>query len=131
MKYAYNKKKINFNIFKNYLKYFIFIFFLFCLLFFIYNEFKNRGSVQNLIQGFSDKFDYNYKNYKINILKRVDIVKISEQMNQYYDQSIFLLPLNIISANLHSIKWVKSVNLTINLIPHMIYSTNHITLRSI
>ena len=115
MRNAYNKKKINFYNFKYYLKYFILIFFFFSILFFTYNELKNKESAQNLIQVLSDKFEYNYKAYKINTLKRVDTVKISEMMNQYFDQSIFLLPLNIISKNLHSMKWVKNVDLTTNL----------------
>ena len=115
MSYSYNKKKLNFFNVRIFLKYFIIIFFFFCLLFFIYNELKNKESTRYLIQVFSDKFDYNYKDYKINILKRTDLVKVSEIMKRYLDQSIFLIPLDVISEDLHHMNWVKSVDLTTNL----------------
>lgn len=119
MSQFYNKKKLNFLYFRFVLKYFILIFFFFCLVFFIYNELKNKERIHNLIQIFSNKFDYNFKVYKINTLERVDKVKISEIMNQYIGESIFLIPLNIISENLHNLKWIKNINLTTNLKNHI------------
>lgn len=115
MKNTYNKKKFNFFSLRNFLKYFILFFFFFCLLFFIYNEFKNKERIHNLIQKFSDKFDYNLNFYETNSLKRADNDKINEIMNQFLGQSIFLVPLNIISDNLHNMKWVKNINLKTNL----------------
>lgn len=115
MKNIYNKKKFNFLNIRYFYKYVIFSFFFFCLIFFTYNEFKHKERLLNLIQVFSDKFDYNFKVYKINNLERVDKVKISEIMNRYLNQSIFLLPLNIISENLHNMKWVKDISLKTNL----------------
>ena len=115
----YNKKKFNFLNFRIFLKYFISIFFFLFFLFFIYNELKNKERTHNFIQIFSDKFDYNFNAYNINTLKRVDLIKISEIVNQYLDQSIFLVPLNIISYNIHNIKWVKNINLTTNLKNHI------------
>lgn len=114
MKNTYNKKKfkiLNYKI----LRYFILIFFLFCLLFFIYNELKYKERTHNLIQIFSNKFNYNFKVYKTNTLDRIDIHKISIIMNQYLEQSIFLIPLSNISENLHNINWVKNVFLTTDL----------------
>ena len=103
MSQFYNKKKLNFLYFRFVLKYFILIFFFFCLVFFIYNELKNKERIHNLIQIFSNKFDYNFNVYKTNTLERVNKVKISEIMNQYIGESIFLVPLNIISENLHNL----------------------------
>ena len=119
MKNAYNKKKINLHSIKYFLKYLILILIFMSLFFFIYNELKNKTTGKNLIQLFSNKFDYNYKSYQINTLKRVDVVKISEIMYSYLDQSIFLIPLNLISENLHSMKWVKDVDLSTNLKNHI------------
>ena len=115
MKFAYNKKKINFFNLKFFFKYLISLFFFFCLFFFIYNELKYKENTLNLVQGFSDKFDYNYKAYKINSLKRADEIKISKIMDHFLGQSIFLIPLNIISKKLNNMKWIKNVNLTTNL----------------
>ena len=115
MRNIYNKKKSNFLNIKKILKYFVLSFFLFYLFFFIYNETKDRQKYYNLIQIFSDKFDYNLKTYKINTLKRVDKVQIFGMMDQYLEKSIFLIPLDIISKNLHEVKWVKKINLKTNL----------------
>ena len=115
MKNIYNKKKFNFLNIRYFYKYVIFSFFFFCLIFFTYNQLKHKERLLNLIQVFSDKFDYNFKVYKINNLERVDKVKISEIMSRYLNQSIFLLPLNIISENLHNMKWVKDIGLKTNL----------------
>lgn len=115
MRDTHNKKKLKFFNLRAFLKYFILLFFFFCLLFFIYNELKNKERVHNLIQLFSNKFDYNLKTYETNTLERVDIFYISEIMKLYLDKSIFLLPLDKISDNLHNIKWVKNINLKTNL----------------
>ena len=115
MRNAYNKKKFNIFNFRIFLNYFFFFFFFFCLFFFIYNELKNKERFLNLVQVFSDKFDYNFNVYKINTLERVNKSKISGIMDQYLGQSIFLIQLNLISENLHSITWVKNINLNTNL----------------
>ena len=115
MRNSYNKKKLQFLNIRNFLKYFILFFFLSSLIFFTYNELKNKDRLYNLIQMFSDKFEYNFELYKVNNLQRVDKSKISQIMYKYLDRSIFLLPLNIISEDIHNIKWVKYVNLKTNL----------------
>lgn len=115
MKRSYNKKKFNLINSRKFLKNFIFIFFLFSLLFFTYNELKNKDRLYNLIQIFSDKYYYNFEFYKLNSLQRVNKIKISEILNPYLGQSIFLIPLNVISENLHNLNWVKNVNLKTNL----------------
>jgi cell division protein FtsQ len=111
----YNKKNFNFLIFRVFLKYFILIISFLFLLFFIHNELKNKERIHKFIQIFSDKFNYNFNVYKVNTLKRVDIAIISEIMDQYLDQSIYLIPLNIISENIKNNKWVKNIDLTTNL----------------
>ena len=78
MKQSYNKKKFNFINSRKFLKNFIFIFFLFSLLFFTYNELKNKDRLYNLIQIFSDKYYYNFEFYKLNSLQRVNKIKIVE-----------------------------------------------------
>ena len=115
MKPAFNKKKINYlpssKIFKYSLIFVIFIF----LSFFIHNELINKAKFNNFIQEFSKKHNYQFKIYEINNLSRVDKNEISNIFNKYKDQSIFLIPLSVISDSLHNLNWVKNVNLKTNL----------------
>jgi len=111
----FNKKKINFFPSPKVIKYLI-IFVFFSLIFiFIYNELKNKERFNNIIQNISEKFNYQFSNYEINILNRVDKIEVLKIINEYLDQSIFLIPLNDISNSLHDLNWVKGVNLSTNL----------------
>ena len=115
MRHTSNKKKYNISNVRYFLRYFILCFFFLCLIFFIYNELKSKDRFFSWIQIFSDKFEYNFKVYKTNNLERVNKIEISEIMKQYLGQSIFLIPLDTISKNLHDIKWIKDISLTTNL----------------
>ena len=115
MSYTYNKKKLNFLKIRKFLKYFILLFCLFCLFFLIFNKLKNKENIHNYIQIFSNKFEYNFNTYTINSFNRADRAEISKIMNEYLGQSIFLLPLNIISKDLLDINWIKNINLNTNL----------------
>ena len=115
MSSAFNKKKINFLPNRKIIKILIFLALFIYLLLFIFNEFKNHGRLSNFIQAFSEKFNYQLKNYELNSLDRVDKIEVSKIINQYLNQSIFLVPLNNISISLHNLKWVKNVNLSTNL----------------
>lgn len=115
MKQVYNKKNIKFLNIKNFLKLFILFFFLFSLLFFIYNELQHKERFYKIINLFSNKFEYNLEIFEINNLNRADKTKISEIINEYLGQSIFLLPLKKISSNIKDVTWVKNINLKTNL----------------
>ena len=110
----FNKKKINFFPNRRLLKYLI-ITIAFVLLFvFVYLEFKNRDRFTNIIQNISEKFNYQFLHLELNQLNRVDKSEVLKIINKYYNQSIFLIPLNDISNSLHDLNWVKSVNLSTN-----------------
>ena len=115
MKSIYNKKKINYLPSITIFKYLLIFIVIISLFFLSYNELINKSKFNNLIQELSEKFNYQFKNYEINNLYRVDKIEISNILNKYKDQSIFLLPLSEISESLHSLRWVKSVNLATNL----------------
>ena len=114
MKHIYNKKKFNFLNRRRFIIYLVSFFFVFCL-FFSINELKDKSNFHNFIQIFSDKFDYNFKLYNVNTLNRVDKIEIFKIMDQYLNQSIFLIPLNKISESFNNIKWVKQTRLKTNL----------------
>ena len=109
-----NKKKISLFTNQNFLKY-IFISVLSCLfLVYIYYELIKRDKFYNVIQNISEKYNYQLKNVEINSLQRINKSEVSNIVNQYYNQSIFLLPLEEISESINQLSWVKDVNLSTN-----------------
>ncbi len=110
-----NKKKIFYLTNGKFLKY-IFICILLCLFFvYIYYEFIKRDKFYILIQEISEKYNYQLKNVEINSLQRINVSEVNDIVNQYYNQSIFLLPLEEISKSISQLSWVKDVNLSTNL----------------
>ena len=111
-----NINKKQFTIFTNrkILKYLI-IGIISCLFFFyIYHEFLKRNNFYIVIQDLSEKYNYQLKNVEINSLQRINKSEITNIINQYYGQSIFLLPLREISNSINQLSWVKNVNLSKN-----------------
>ena len=70
----------------------------------------------NFIQNTSEKYNYQLKSIEINSLQRIDKSEVNKIINQYYSQSIFLLPLEEISNSINQLSWAKDVNLSINFI---------------
>jgi cell division septal protein FtsQ len=111
-----NKKKISLFTNQNFLKY-IFISVLSCLfLVYIYYELIKRDKFYNVIQNISEKYNYQLKNVEINSLQRINKFEVNNIINQYYSQSIFLLPLEEISNSINQLSWTKDVNLSTNFI---------------
>jgi cell division septal protein FtsQ len=111
-----NKKKISLFTNQNFLKY-IFISVSLCLfLVYIYYELIKRDKFYNVIQNLSEKYDYQLKNVEINSLQRINKFEVNNIINQYYNQSIFLLPLEEISNSINQLSWTKDVNLSTNFI---------------
>ena len=109
-----NKKKISFFINRKFLKY-ISISILLCLFFvYVYHELIKRDKLYNFIQNISEKYNYQLKNVEINSLQRINKSEVNNIINQYYNQSIFLLPLERISKLINQLSWVKDVNLSTN-----------------
>ena len=112
----FNKKKINLFPNRKFIKYFIFTVIFFLLFIFTYDELKNRDKIYQFIENISEKFNYQFLNIEINSLNRVDKSQVLKIINKYYNQSIFLLPLEEISNSINQLSWVKDVNLSTNFI---------------
>ena len=111
-----NKKKISLFTNQNFIKY-IFISVLSCFfLVYIYYELIKRDKFYNIIQNISEKYNYQLKNVEINSLQRINKFEVNNIINQYYSQSIFLLPLEEISNSINQLSWTKDVNLSTNFI---------------
>ena len=115
MKKNFNKKKINLLSGGKLVKYLIIFSILILIIIKIYDEIENKARFNKFIQDISEKLNYQFDTYEVNNLHRVDKNEISKIMNKYLDQSIFLIPLNIISDSLKNIKWIKNVNISTNL----------------
>ena len=111
----FNKKRyILFPSYKTF-KYVIIFIILIFFLFLIYDELSNKKRYKELIQVFSEKYNYQLESYEINDIYRADRVEISKIIKKYLGQSIFLISLNDISNEIHNLNWVKNVNLSTNL----------------
>ena len=111
-----NRKKISIFTNRKFLKN-ISIGILLCLfLVYIYYELIKRDKFYSIIQDISEKYNYQFKKVEINSLKRTNKFEVNKIINQYYGQSIFLLPLNEISYSINQLNWVKDVNLSTNFI---------------
>ena len=114
MKTNINKKKISFLTNRKFLKY-TFIAIILCLFFvYIYYELIKKDKFFTIIQDISEKYNYQLKNIEINSLQRINKSEVNNIVNKYYNQSIFLLPLEEISNSISQLSWVKDVNLSTN-----------------
>ena len=93
----FNKKKINLLPNRKFIKYFIIAISIFLFFIFAYHELSNRDRLHIIIQNISEKFNYQFINFEINSLDRVDKSEVLKVIKKYYNQSIFLIPLNDIS----------------------------------
>ena len=109
-----NKKKISFLINRKFLKYILIGIILFLLFFYFYYQLIKKEKFSSIIQEISEKYNYQLKNVEINSLQRINKYEVNNIINQYYNQSIFLLPLEEISKSINQLSWVKDVNLSTN-----------------
>ena len=109
-----NKKKIRFLTNQKFLKYMFISIILFLFFFYFYNQLIKKDKFSTIIQDISEKYNYQLKNVEINSLKRINKSEVNNIINQYYNQSIFLLPLEEISKSINQLSWVKNVNLSTN-----------------
>ena len=111
-----NKKKIRFLTNQKFLKYIFISIILFLFFFYFYHQLIKNDKFSNIIQDISEKYNYQLKNVEINSLQRINKFEVNNIINQYYNQSIFLLPLQEISNSINQLSWAKDVNLSTNFI---------------
>ena len=111
-----NKKKISFFTNRKFLKYISIIILLYLFVVYIYHELIKSDKLYNFIQDISEQYNYQLKNVEINSLQKINISEVNKIINQYYSQSIFLLPLEEISNSINQLSWAKDVNLSTNFI---------------
>ena len=101
-----NKRKLNiFNI------KFSLIFSIFAIAIFFFNLERLANYSYNLIQKYSNIYDYNFSKIEVSKLEYFNRKEIEKYFDQFKGKSIFLIPINKLSKNIQEIKWIKNVNI--------------------
>ena len=105
---AINRRKIKVNLILK--SFFIVLLFLLILIifFFLFNNYK-YSFLSNYIESFSKKYDYLLTEIEINGLKNVSEIEIKNYFKNYYNKSIFLIPIKKISQSIEKNKWIESI----------------------
>ena len=69
---------------------------------------------KNIIETFSEKFEYQLSLFDISGLDRVESKYVSKKLQKYMKTSIFLLPLDQINDSIKENNWVKEIYLNTN-----------------
>ena len=102
-----NKRKKNF--FKVYIFCLLILIIFFIYLFLNINKFANLTS--DLIQEYSNKYNYNLKKIEVTGLTNLNKDEILIFFNKFKNSSIFLVPVKEISNEIKKNKWIKEVNI--------------------
>ncbi len=109
----FNRKRYVINL--RLLIYFCIFIFVLIICYFIY---INKNSIievsKNLIQNFSNNFQYQLTTFDISGLERIEKENIESKLKKYLKSSIFLLPLDQISDSIRQNNWVREINLNTN-----------------
>ena len=98
-----NKRKKSF--FKIYIFFLLIFIFSFFYLYFNLNKFANITS--DLIQEYSNKYNYNLARIEVAGLKNINKDEILIFFNKFKNSSIFLVPVKEISNEMKKNKWIK------------------------
>ena len=109
-----NRKKYSFNFKIKILFYIFIILIIFFSIFRIYNDHTLQTTFNDIVRHYSNQYNYVLKNTEIIGLKELPKEEIEKYFSKYYENSIFLVPLNKISKNILKEKWVKSAVLKSN-----------------
>ena len=90
----------------------------FFLIFFSFLVYFNKNYIvlisKNLIQNFSENFQYQFTIFDIEGLEKIESKFVEDKIQKYIDSSIFLLPLDQINNSIKENNWVKEIYLNTN-----------------
>jgi len=108
-----NRKRFVLN-FRSYIYSFIFLFIIVFSSFLYLNKSRIIFISKNIIQSFSENFQYQFTTFDISGLERIESKFIEDKLKKYVKSSIFLLPLNQINDSIKENNWVKKIYLNTN-----------------
>ena len=102
---------LNFRSFTYFCIFLLLIIFSFLLYF---NKNNLIESSKNIIQSFSENFQYQFTKFDISGLEKIELKFVEDKMQNYIGSSIFLLPLDQINDSIKENNWVKEIYLNTN-----------------
>ena len=90
---------------------FLYLFFFFIIIYIYINSQKISNLSQNIIQNYSNKYEYNFINVDISNLKYIPKIEILEYFEKYQNKSIFLIPIKKIANEMRLNKWIQNLHL--------------------
>ena len=95
--------------------YFCIFLFLIIFSFFLYYYKNNIIEIsKNIIQSFSENFQYQFTKFDISNLEKIELKFVENKLQNYIESSIFLLPLDQINNSIKENNWVKEIYLNTN-----------------
>ena len=94
-----------------------FCIFLFLIIFSFLLYFNKNNLIKtskNIIQSFSENFQYQFTKFDISGLEQIELKFVEEKLQNYMQSSIFLLPLDQINDSIKENNWVKQIYLNTN-----------------
>jgi len=101
----------------NFRSFIYFCIFLFLIIFSFLIYFNKNYIIlisKNLIQNFSENFQYQFIKFDISGLEKIEVKFIEDKIQKYIESSIFLLPLDKINNSIKENNWVKEIYLKTN-----------------
>jgi len=94
-----------------------FCIFLFLIIFSFLLYFNKNNLIEsskNIIQSFSENFQYQFTKFDISGLEKIELKFVEDKIQNYIGSSIFLLPLDQINDSIKENNWVKEIYLNTN-----------------
>ena len=94
-----------------------FCIFLFLVIFSFLLYFNKNNLIEtskNIIQSFSENFQYQFKKFDISGLEKIELKFVEDKLQNYLGSSIFLLPLDQINDSIKENNWIKEIYLKTN-----------------
>ncbi len=108
-----NRRRYVFN-FRSFIYFCNFLF----LIIFSFSIYFNKDFIfltsKNLIQNFSENFQYQFTKFDISGLEKIESKFVEGKIQKYLESSIFLLPLDKINNSIKENNWVKEIYLNTN-----------------
>ena len=92
----------------------IFVFLIIFSFFLYFNKNNLIETSENIIQSFSENFQYQFTKFDISGLEKIELKFVEDKLQNYLGSSIFLLPLDQINDSIKENNWVKEIYLNTN-----------------
>ena len=108
-----NRRRYVFN-FRSFFYFFIFLSLIIFSFFLYFNKNYIIVISKNIIQTFSENFQYQFTTFDISGLERIEAKFVEDKLKKYLETSIFLLPLSQINNSIKENNWVKEIYINTN-----------------